>query len=87
VAWDSVPESNNEFMSDEAFNALFDGDMVVAISGGSSAPLEPILLRSRAARRDVFSWKRGETTANPQELFELNGITGNDIAARVEAAF
>ncbi|WP_298219398.1 phosphoketolase [Halothiobacillus sp.] len=87
VAWDSVPESDNGFMSDAAFNALFDGDMLVAVSGGSSAPLEPILVRSRAARRDVFSWKRGETTASPQELFELNGMTGTDIAARVKAAF
>lgn len=87
VAWDSVPESDNGFMSDADFNALFDGDMLVVVSGGSSAPLEPMLMRSRAARRDVFSWKRGETTASPQELFELNGMTGSDIAKRVKAAF
>jgi phosphoketolase len=87
VAWDSVPESDNGFMSDADFNALFDGDMLVVVSGGSSAPLEPMLIRSRATRRDVFSWKRGETTASPQELFELNGMTGGDIARRVKAAF
>jgi hypothetical protein len=44
-----------------------------------------VLLRTRAPRRDVFSWKRGETTASPQEIMEFNGITGAAIAARAAA--
>jgi hypothetical protein len=44
-----------------------------------------VLLRARAPRRDVFAWQRGETTAGPGELFELNGITGERMAARAQA--
>jgi phosphoketolase len=75
VAWDTVSEPDNRFMDDDHFDALFDGDALIAVSGGPSAPLEPVLLRTRAPRRDVFAWKRGETTASPQEIMELNGIT------------
>jgi phosphoketolase len=85
VAWDTVAEPDNRFMDDDHFDALFDGDALVAVSGGPSAPLEPVLLRTRAPRRDVFAWKRGETTASPQEIMELNGITGEAMAARARA--
>jgi phosphoketolase len=85
VSWDTVSEPDNRFMDDDHFDALFDGDALIAVSGGPSAPLEPVLLRTRAPRRDVFAWKRGETTASPQEIMEFNGITGAAIAARAAA--
>ncbi len=85
VAWDTVSEPDNRFMDDDHFNALFDGDVLIGVSGGPSATLEPVLLRTRAPRRDVFAWKRGETTASPQEIMEFNGITGGAMAERVRA--
>lgn len=83
VAWDTVSEPDNKFMDDDHFNALFDGDTLLAVSGGPSAPLEPVLLRSRAPRRDVFCWKRGETTASPAEIMAFNGITAEAMIPRV----
>jgi len=85
VSWDTVSEPDNCFMDDDHFDALFDGDALIGVSGGPSAPLEPVLLRTRAPRRDVFAWKRGETTASPQEIMEFNGITGEAMAARAKA--
>ncbi len=82
VSWDTVSEPDNRFMDDDHFDALFDGDALIGVSGGPSAPLEPVLLRTRAPRRDVFAWKRGETTASPQEIMEFNGITGEAMADR-----
>ncbi len=85
VAWETVAEPDNAFMDDDHFNALFDGDVLLAVSGGPSACLEPVLLRSRAAKRDTFAWKRGETTASPQEIMDYNGLTAEAMAARVQA--
>ena len=85
VAWSSVAEPDNRFMDDDHFNALFDGDVLLAVTGGASGSLEPVLLRTRASRRDVFAWQRGETTASAGELLELNGITGERMAARAAA--
>jgi phosphoketolase len=84
VAWDTVSEPDNAFMDDERFNALFDGDVLMAVSGGPSASLEPVLLRTRAAKRDTFAWKRGETTASPTEIMDFNGLTAHAMAARVK---
>ena len=53
--------------------------------GGPSGPLEPILLRTRAARRDVLAWKRGETTASAGEIMAFNGITAEAMADRAKA--
>lgn len=83
VAWDTVSEPDNKFMDDDHFNALFDADVLLAVSGGPSAPLEPVLLRTRAPNRDTFCWKRGETTASPTEIMEFNGITPDAMADRV----
>jgi phosphoketolase len=83
IAWDTVSEPDNAFMDDDHFNALFDGDVLLAVSGGPSATLEPVLLRTRAAKRDVFCWKRGETTASPAEIMQLNGITAEAMCERV----
>jgi phosphoketolase len=85
VAWESVSQPDNVFMDDDHFNALFDGDTLIGVTGGASGSLEPVMLRARAPKRDVFAWKRGETTASPDELFELNGMTGEDMAGRVRA--
>ncbi|MDX9766315.1 MAG: phosphoketolase [Ectothiorhodospiraceae bacterium] len=83
VEWQASAEPDNAFMDDDHFNALFDADLLVAVSGGASGPLEPVMLRTRAQRRELFAWKRGETTASPDELFAFNGMTAEDIAARV----
>lgn len=85
VAWDTVAEPDGAFMSDAQFDALFGGDVLLAVSGGPSATLEPVLLRTTAPRRDVFCWKRGETTASAAEIMALNGITGNAMAERARA--
>ena len=85
IAWDTVAQPDNAFMQDAAFNRLFDGDVLLAVSGGPSACLEPVLLRTRATRRDVFAWKRGETAASPGEIMGFNGITAEAMTARVKA--
>jgi phosphoketolase len=85
VAWDTVSEPDNAFMDDDHFNALFDADILFAVSGGPSAPLEPVLLRTRAQSRDTFCWKRGETTASPTEIMNFNGITSEAMVGRVKA--
>ena len=85
VAWDTVSQPDDKFMSDADFNKLFDGDVLLAVSGGPSAPLEPVLLRSTAPRRDTVCWKRGETTASPDELMAFNGITPEIMISKVES--
>ncbi len=83
VAWSTVSEADATFMSDADFDALFDADIVVGVSGGASGSLEAVMLRSRAVRRDVLCWKRGETTASPQEIMQFNGLSSADIVSRV----
>ncbi len=87
VAWDTVSEPDGNFMSDIAFNALFDGDALLAVSGGPSAALEPVLLRTRAPQRDTFCWKRGETTATAGEIMAFNGITSDAMLSTIENFF
>ncbi len=87
IAWDTVSEPDNKFMDDDHFNALFDGDALLAVSGGPSAALEPVLIRTRAPRRDTFCWKRGETTASPAEIMAFNGITADAMLSRIEGFF
>ncbi len=84
VAWDTCSEPDNQFLDDQHFNALFDGDVLLGVSGGPSATLEPVMLRARALRRDVFAWKRGETTASPAEIMGFNGLTGDNLARRAQ---
>jgi phosphoketolase len=84
ISWDTVAQPDNQFMNDDKFNALFDGDVLLAVSGGPSAPLEPVLLRTRAPKRDVICWKRGETTASPTEIMDFNGITADIMLERVK---
>jgi len=82
VAWDTVSQPDGRFMGDERFAELFHGDALIAVSGGSTAALEPVLLRSRAPGRELVGWKRGETTASPGELMAFNGITAEGLAER-----
>ena len=83
VAWNTVSEADGEFMSDADFDNLFDADIMIGVTGGASGSLEPVMLRSRAARRDVMCWKRGETTASPQEIMQFNGLSSDAIIARI----
>ena len=85
VLWDSVSEPDGRFMDDAAFKTMFHGDVLIGVTGGPSAPLEPVLLRSQAGARDVFCWKRGETTANPQQLFDFNGMNAQAMHERALA--
>ncbi len=84
VAWDSCTAPDGQFLEDAGFHALFSGDALIGITGGASATLEPVLLRANAAKRDIMSWKRGETVANPAEIMEINGLSANAIAARAK---
>lgn len=81
VAWDVCAEPDGTFLSDDAFDALFHGDALIGVTGGASAMLEPLMLRS-SVRRDVFAWKRGETTASAGELMTFNGLTAEALAQR-----
>lgn len=82
VAWDTCAEPDNLFMDDDHFNALFDADVLLGVSGGPSGPLEPVLLRTRAPRRDVFAWKRGETCASAAEIMAFNSLTAEAMVQR-----
>lgn len=84
VAWDTVAQPDGTFMSDADFNTLFEGDILIGVTGGASGSLEPIMLRSRAPVRDVMCWKRGETTASPTEIMLFNGLSRADIVDRIK---
>ena len=83
VAWDTCSEADGVFLSDADFSALFSGDALIGVTGGASAMLEPLMLRSNAPR-DTFAWKRGDTTANAGQLFALNGLTADKLANRAK---
>lgn len=82
VAWESCSEADGKFMSREQFDKLFHGDVLLGISGGPGAMLEPLMLRSAVPTRDVFCWKRGETTASPNQLFDFNAMNAQAMANR-----
>jgi phosphoketolase len=82
VAWAHSAEPDGAFMDDAAFAALFDGAALIGVSGGGTLALEPVLLRSRAAGRDLIGWQRGETTASPAEIMAYNGISPEVLAER-----
>jgi phosphoketolase len=83
VAWDTCSEPDDGFLSDADFQKTFGGDVLIGITGGAPAMLEPIMLRSTAPR-DTFAWKRGETTATAGELMEFNGITAAKVVDRAK---
>jgi phosphoketolase len=84
VAWDTCTVPDGGFLDDAGFEQMFGGDALIGVTGGASAPLEPIMLRSNA-KRDTFAWKRGETTATAQQLMEFNGLTADALVSRAVA--
>jgi phosphoketolase len=84
IAWNTVSEQDGDFLSDADFAAMFSGDALIGVTGGTSGMLEPIMLRSTSPR-DLFAWKRGETTATAGQLFAFNGMTVDAIADRAKA--
>ncbi len=85
VAATTVAEPDTGFMDEAQFARMFAGDRLLAITGGPPGPLEPVLNRSRAPLRATLAWKRGDTTAQPSELLELNGLSASAIVAQVLA--
>ncbi|MEC4815516.1 MAG: phosphoketolase [Scytonema sp. PMC 1069.18] len=83
TAWDTCAEPDGDFVSDEKFAELFDGDALIGVTGGASGMLEPIMLRS-TSKRDTFAWKRGETTASAGELMAFNGLTAEALTKRAQ---
>jgi phosphoketolase len=83
VAWDSCTDADSHFLEDDAFNSLFSGDALIGVTGGASAMLEPIMLRSNL-KRDTFAWKRGETASSAGEIMAFNGLTAEALAKRGE---
>ena len=84
VAWDTITQSQDgDFLADADFSAMFDGDALIGVTGGSSAMLEPVMLRSNS-KRDLFAWKRGETTASAAQIMEFNGITADNFVKRAK---
>jgi phosphoketolase len=87
VAIEAIPASaapDSTFLADADFDAQFAGDALIAITGGASAMLEPVLLRARQTRRAALSWRRGDTAATAGALLELNGLDAATIVARAE---
>ena len=84
VAWDTITQAKDgDFLSDAEFSTMFDGDALIGVTGGSSAMLEPVILRSNS-KRDVFAWKRGETASSAGQIMEFNGITADNFVKRAE---
>ncbi|MEM9979141.1 MAG: phosphoketolase, partial [Cyanobacteria bacterium P01_D01_bin.2] len=84
VAWETCQNGDGTFLSDADFLALFGGDALLGVTGGSSAMLEPVMLRS-SSPRDVMAWKRGETTSSAGQLFAFNGLTAEALSQRGKA--
>ncbi|HEY9695465.1 MAG TPA: hypothetical protein V6D15_24980 [Oculatellaceae cyanobacterium] len=81
VAWDTCSQPDGDFLNDAKFAQLFDGNALIGVTGGASAMLEPVMLRSNC-KRDTFAWKRGETTASAGELMAFNGLTAEALTKR-----
>lgn len=82
VAWQTVSQPDGHFLSRSRFDEIFHGDALIGISGGPGMMLEPVLLRSAAMMRDVYCWKRGETAANPTQLFDFNAMNAEALVGR-----
>ncbi|NER97379.1 MAG: phosphoketolase [Symploca sp. SIO1B1] len=81
TASQTCTDADNHFLDDQGFEKIFGGDALIGVTGGSSAMLEPIMLRSNC-RRDTFAWKRGETAASAGHIMAFNGITAEALAKR-----
>ncbi|MGK7905276.1 MAG: phosphoketolase, partial [Hormoscilla sp.] len=83
TAWQSCTEGDGHFLDDAGFEKLFGGDGLIGVTGGTSAMLEPIMLRSNV-KRDTFAWKRGETGSSAGAIMAYNGLTAEALAKRAE---
>ncbi len=81
VLWNTCSQPDGDFLDDAGFATLFGGAAVIGVTGGASAMLEPIMLRS-TSHRDTIAWKRGETTATAHQLMAFNGITAEILVQR-----
>jgi phosphoketolase len=84
VAWETCSESDGIFLGDSDFEEMFNGDALIGVTGGSLGMLEPIMLRTALVRRSFLGWKRGETTASPNELMAFNGLTPETLIQRAQ---
>ena len=81
TAWETCAEADGGLIDDAGFKQLFGGDALIGVTGGSSAMLEPIMLRSDSPR-DTFAWKRGETAASAGAVMAINGLTAEKFVQR-----
>ncbi|MDR9402613.1 MAG: phosphoketolase [Halothece sp. Uz-M2-17] len=81
TAWDTCAQADGGFLNDADFNQLFGGEALIGVTGGSSAMLEPVMLRSTTPR-DTFAWKRGETASSASAVMAINGITAENLVKR-----
>jgi phosphoketolase len=81
VLWETCKEADGHFLDDAGFERLFGGDALIGVIGGGSALLEPLMLRANS-KRDIFAWKRGETTATAGQLMAFNGLTSESLRDR-----
>ncbi len=83
VAWHNCTEADSHFLDERCFEGLFAGDALIGVTGGASAMLEPIMLRS-SIKRDTFAWRRGETASSAGEIMAYNGLTAEAMVKRTE---
>lgn len=83
VQWQDCSEADGDFLSDAEFAEMFGGDALIGVTGGTGGMLEAIMLRSTAPR-DLFTWKRGETTASAGQLMAYNGLTAEALGDRAK---
>ena len=81
TAWESCAEADGGFADEATFQQLFGGEALIGVTGGSSAMLEPVMLRSNCPR-DTFAWKRGETAASACAVMAINGLTAENFVQR-----
>ncbi|NEO99226.1 MAG: phosphoketolase [Symploca sp. SIO2E9] len=83
VAWETCTQADSHFLDEEGFEKLFGGDAVIGVTGGTSAMLEPIMLRCNC-KRDTFAWRRGETASSAGKIMAFNGLTAENLAKRAK---
>jgi len=81
VAWQTCTDPDSHFLDDQRFEEFFGGDALIGVTGGASAMLEPLMLRS-TVKRDIFAWKRGETASSAGQIMAFNGLTAENLAKR-----
>ena len=64
-------------MNDASFAQLFGGDALLAISGGPSATLEPVLLRSTAKRDALLAARRDRRRGRRTDELQRRGCPGH----------